>query len=47
MSAHLSSHLCLRSVLICIAASLLPFSAQAIEPSQSVEVTALKLQKSH
>jgi hypothetical protein len=47
MSAHLSSHLCLRSVPICIAASLLPFSAQAIEPSQSVEVTALKLQKSH
>ena len=41
MPAHLSSHLRLRSVLICIAASLLPFGAQAIEPSQSIKVTQL------
>jgi quercetin dioxygenase-like cupin family protein len=41
MSAHLSSHFRLRSALICVAAALLPFGAQAIEPSQSIKVTQL------
>lgn len=37
MSLHLRS----RTVLICIAAALLPFAAQAIEPSKTVKVTQL------
>jgi len=38
MSRHLLS---LRSVSICVAAALLPFATQAIEPSQAVKVTQL------
>ena len=41
MSLHMSSHFRLRSALICVAAALLPFGAQAIEPSQTIKVTQL------
>ena len=37
MTLHLRS----RTALICMAAALLPFGAQAIEPSQTVKVTPL------
>ena len=37
MSVHIRS----RTVLICVAAALLPFGAQAIEPSSTVKVTQL------
>lgn len=37
----MSLHFRCRSVLICVAAALLPLSAQAIEPSQTVKVTQL------
>ena len=35
MSLHISSHFRLRSALICFVVVLLPFGAQAIEPSQT------------
>jgi len=41
MSLHMSSHFRLRSALICVAAALLPFGAQAIESSQTIKVTQL------
>jgi quercetin dioxygenase-like cupin family protein len=37
----MSLHFRCRTVLICVAAALLPLSAQAIEPSQAVKVTQL------
>jgi quercetin dioxygenase-like cupin family protein len=41
MSLLISSHFRLRSALICCVVVLLPFGAQAIEPSQTIKVTPL------